>query len=280
MELMVQRGFVYGFDGDRTRCFLVWVPPLATPSTSAWHYFAGVTGLLPLLRSLKPEGVVITHYAFDRAGFAALSRLLEQYQNLYTKASTQPGPKRYITDLAQLFIATGCALHDCAGGIRWGARTQTPLDKHDAKGFYRDLHISLAALRNGYDVLIGGIPDLLEMLLWEPDVVALAGAADMWSLLGIVDAAVVSDLVLLCPRIRDGRIVCNASCKMWPDSVTRVSATHMYCWKLRSFTDTRFGGLGKCLRPLIVALLLGTDHYVKALLEAGCKRNSWAALRG
>ena len=95
VELMVQRGFVDGFDGDRTRCFPVWVPPLATPSTSAWHYFAGVTGLLPLLRSLKPEGVVITHYAFDRAGFAALSRPLEQYPNLYTKASPQPGPKEH-----------------------------------------------------------------------------------------------------------------------------------------------------------------------------------------
>ena len=82
--------------------------------------------MLPLLRSLKPEGVVITHYAFDRAGFAALSRLLEQYQNLYTKASTQPGPKRYITDLTQLFVATGCALHDCAGGFA-GAPEHRPL---------------------------------------------------------------------------------------------------------------------------------------------------------
>ena len=83
----------------------------------------------------------------------------------------------------------------------------------------------------------------------------------MWNLLGIADEAVVSDLVLLHPRIREGRIICNASCKMWPDSVTRVSAMYMYCWKFRSFSETRFGGLGKCLRPRIVALLLGTDLF-------------------
>jgi hypothetical protein len=221
---------------------------------------------------LKTDGVVITHYTFDRAGFAALARTLEQYQNLYIKACSPPGPQRIIKDMAQLFVAIGCALHDCSGGIRWGARSRIPLDTNEAKGFYKDLHISLAALRNGYDVLIGGIPDLLQMLVWETDVDAPDGTAVMWNLLGIADEAVVSDLVLLHPRIREGRIICNASCKMWPDSVTRVSAIYMYCWKLRSFSETRFGGLGKCLRPLSVALLLGTDHYVKAMLAAGCKR--------
>ena len=41
VELMVQRGYVYGFDDGEARCVPVWVPPLATPSTSAWIILRG-----------------------------------------------------------------------------------------------------------------------------------------------------------------------------------------------------------------------------------------------
>ena len=49
-----------------------------------------------MLRALKPEGVAVSHFAFDRAGFAAASRLLEQHQGLYVKAAYPEGPKQFM----------------------------------------------------------------------------------------------------------------------------------------------------------------------------------------
>ena len=77
VELLVQRAWVYGFDGDRPLCFPVWREPLHIPSTGSWYYFAAMIAHFPLLRSLKNTGLVLSHYSFDRAGFASITRLLE-----------------------------------------------------------------------------------------------------------------------------------------------------------------------------------------------------------
>lgn len=272
VELLVQRAFIYGIVDGVEVVFPVWRELVHTESTSSWQYFAAIHALFPMIRPLKLDGLIVHHYTFVRAGFTAISRLLEQHHNLFLKANNTDASRQYMASLLQLFVSTPCALHDVSGGIRWSSRDLLPKNKEGAKGFMRDLYSGIAAPRNSFDILTKGIPELLDMITWRGDFSHEDERRTLWEALDIADSEIVADLARLNPRVDRGRIVCNACSRMWPGAISRISDLYLLVWKFRKHTETRWGGVGPSLRCLVASLMMGTGVFIKALLARGAKR--------
>ena len=73
-------------------------------------------------RKLGHCGICIEHYAFDRAGFSALDRLVRQWheQEKQTWRHELHGRHPTVADLTELVVVTACALHDCHNAFKRG----------------------------------------------------------------------------------------------------------------------------------------------------------------
>ena len=250
IELLVQRGWIIAeVEGGKTKCLPILRDPLLVESTNHWTYAAAALDLFPPLRSLRPRGIHITATILDGAGFQATSRVLEQYTEAYT-ACRVPGQSRTWARWSELAVSFCCVLHSCNGGARWMMKQYLPLGKDCGKMFLKSIHVACAALRNGFDLLVKGVPLLMNMIEWdETDGDDPALVEELWRRLGM-NAKMLPDMVALNPRVRDGRIHCNAACRAWPNICERVAAVYIYTWRFRDFCEGRFGSLGPCCRTL------------------------------
>ena len=72
------------------------------------------------LRKLGHVGIAIEHYAFDRAGFTKLDRMVRQWHEEERKGwrTEIPGRTPEEADLMEWVAVTPCALHDCHNSFK------------------------------------------------------------------------------------------------------------------------------------------------------------------
>jgi len=282
-EFLMARATIYGWDARGVMS----VKPVVRDSqdmvsTSAWQYFLHVRALFPKLKKLRGRRqLCVRHDAYDRAGFSAITRYVEQDAEQFV-ATWFPEKERELEDLTDLNVSTGCCLHDIAGGIRWASKAYLPKEKEEARGFLKDLHVGIASLRNSVAALVLNVASHVESIEWADREGSFGDALALWMALEF-KPEVAEDLARLDPRVVNGRLRCNRECKLWPNAAGRIAALFQEVWHHRDFCETRFGTLGPSLRKLVATSLIGTDIYVRRLCATPGIRtyrlNGWKKLR-
>ena len=271
VELLMRKAMLYSIGLDGPECVPYFTDPVEAHDTTMWTYFVCLTTLFQCMRQLRPVGLLLIHVALDGAGFSAVTRLLEQYYSAYINHAYPEGPQRMMARLTLLFCSTRCCLHDAMGGIRWSMKHLMEEDQDKRKGFLRVVHVAIASLRNGFDILVTRQEEILDLIEWEESGDLDEDIAELWTELGCKDQRMVDDLVFLNPRVRDQKIICEPRAKTWPNYKEKILGLYTYLWSFKGFVDSRFGGMGPSLRVLIRSMLAGTGVYVKHLLRTGAK---------
>ena len=266
-EFIMQKWFFVAWQGDDIDVCCLFRDPYDMSSTSAWQYFLAHNALMAPSVTMRSCRLTWHHAAYDRAGFSAVTRMIEQMHKLFSKhAGSSSAASRQGLDAFNIDISTPCAAHDVGGSIRWSSRTLHPSDPELAKAFYKNLHIGIAAQRNALDVLVLNVISHVEDIVWDGPFDRSEEAYQVWSLLDMPEH-IAEPLALLNPRRINNKLHCNlAAREQWDEPLTMISQLFIFIWRFRMFTESRFGSFGVCLRILLAALLICTDVYVARLL--------------
>ena len=122
-ELLLQQGFLRFVDSlgrEQTRAILRDPLPLSHGKGS-WPIFACFKQFFPSPRDLGHRGVLVEHFAFDRALFSSLRRLILQDRSMRqaSRAATLPSAEAVLGPLLQWQVFTGCSCHDVHNALKW-----------------------------------------------------------------------------------------------------------------------------------------------------------------
>ena len=264
-EFLIERAFLRSTDesGAPVMVSLGRDPALLGDGKSAWHMFTALTRFFPLVQAIGHTGIVVTHYVFDRAIWSALTRLARQRHALYHKVCADQGSESEGAhrELLDWCVTTACANHDCQNALKWalkGAAGESP------EAVLKALHVSIASVRNGLDLLHGSLPAFVSgSLHFVPARIdAQEPLFNFWVTLGLEPsiAELCADLQIL-----------------WNNDKLEVSDVHredtglfekichimMPACRFRSFTDSRWLTVGDSCRSLVGCLSLGLSRWVQ-----------------
>ena len=101
-------------------------PTPLTHGKTVWHHFTAACRFFPFLRAPGHEGIVVSHYCFDRAVFHAARRRFQQRHKLYDmthRGDSDLSGKTVLLELLDWDVSTGCAAHDCQNALQWGLKS-------------------------------------------------------------------------------------------------------------------------------------------------------------
>lgn len=89
-ELLIERAFVKttSASGSPVVVCLFRDPTPLTTGKTVWHHVGAACKFFPFLRTLGHEGIIVSHYCFDRAVFQAARRRFQQRHKLYYMTHT------------------------------------------------------------------------------------------------------------------------------------------------------------------------------------------------
>ena len=219
------------------------------------------------LRSLGLQGLVVEHYAFDRAGYTKLDRLIRQLHQLRQANWVDTLPMSvHKAEQSEWVITTPCALHDGHNSFKWALKSY-----FDNKELVRDCYVAVASLRNSMDIIvseIGGWVAKKVSLVPGRSIEWQTQQAQLWHTLG-VDTEIVEILVdrlqLHYDPVADRLEVCQEAAAAEKDVVSVVVTTLLDSWRFVPWTDSRWITLGQSSRTLVYALLTGVGGLVRYL---------------
>ena len=158
-EFLVQRVFLLASfaDGSKKMVSLSKMPVPMSNGKGAWQHFTALTQFMPMLRRHKPQGIIVSHYAFDRAIYASVERKCRQRHELYYVR--QAGGTHSLQgdlalqELTDWVVSTPCTCHDCHNSLKWALHRYATEDTEVVK----NLHIVIESLRNGFCQLHGAL---------------------------------------------------------------------------------------------------------------------------
>ena len=211
------------------------------------------------------KGAGEEHHSLDRAGFTAIRRLLAQS---YSEAADWEHDcnvtNNTILQLLQWDEYTPCSVHDIHNGMKWSLFVQ-----FRDKDLMRNAHITIASLRQSYDLLLGHVAEwaLKNINLAEP---LSADEVDelrmLWDCLGILPE-VADLLVTLELRWTGGALNISRKCVEHDDLLGSIVTSLLTVWKFKQFTDSRWVTVGESTRTIIAGLLTGLDGLAQMLLS-------------
>ena len=166
-DYLVQVAFFRFLDASgQPKGILLFAPPSPeTQGKAAIHQFAAGCSFMKTLRQRGHQGIVVQHYAFDRANYTALGRLFKQHHlSLQSGFGGDARAATYLS-LQEWVVTTGCAAHDCHNAFKWSMNFHTKND-----GLLKDIFIGFASLRNAYNLIVEHLPGwVLRHICWTPD---------------------------------------------------------------------------------------------------------------
>ncbi len=124
--------------------------PLEEGAT-ALHELTACVRFFPMVRTHGHEGVVVSHYAFDRALFNKLTRLNKARHRLYyevASGSSELSEKWELQWLKDWTVATPCPTHDLQNSLKWGMSSAGMPDSA-----HRDLFAVIESLRSSFKII-------------------------------------------------------------------------------------------------------------------------------
>ena len=269
-EFLIERGFLRSTDsnGQPTMVCLGRDPLPLRDGKSAWHMFSALTRFFPLVQTLGHRGIIVSHYVFDRAMWAPLTRLVQQRHALFHQFACERG-ERTEAESAQMqlldwCVSTPCANHDCQNALKWALKNSGENQEDMLKG----LHVSIAALRNGMDLLHAFLPAFVQQSV--SFVLARPGAREplynFWVALGL--ESIVAELCAeLQAMWRNDRLEVSEDCSEDPQLFEKLSHILLQACRFKSFTDSRWLTVGDACRSLVASLSLGLSQWVQLTRE-------------
>lgn len=239
--------------------------PLPLTSKLAWYLFACGKAFIPLARGLGHRGILVHHYAFDRAVYSALVMRFGAWHDLRHTQRPDNGNACIQSELLWLtewIVATGCCCHDVHNSLKWSVHAL-----FQNESMIKDLFVVVESLRNSYSLLVAHLPKWLRR-----SVRFVAPQANttflhtLWTSLQI-DSEVVDVLVSLELRWSGDRLeVCNRF-EDDPHLMHMLSGALLHLWRFRKFCDSRWITVGVTCRTLVIGLLTGLHDTVRYIRE-------------
>ena len=222
------------------------------------------------LRQLGHHGIAIEHYAFDRAGFTKLNRLIRQWHEEERKGWRHdiPGRTPDEADLMEWLVTTPCALHDCHNSFKWAL-----FHWFQDKDMLRDCYVGVESLRNSMGALDRELGSWVALKLSFHE-----GRGEGWVLrqVQLLEALKVSAeaVDLLAHQLQlyfdagSGRLYVTEAARDMDDLVGRIVATLLEVWRFKKWSDSRWITLGQSSRTIVAALLTGVSGLVAHILQS------------
>ena len=266
LELLLQRVFLKTIapSGEHLVTAYFRDPVPLDNGKGAWPCFTAACECFPMLKTMGHMGISISHYCFDRALYSSLGRILRQRHMLYHEMAISGSSNEGEAILSQMtdwVVTTACANHDCQNALKWGlAWLQTSED------LTKKLHIAIASLRNGYDLLLKHLLNfVLEYLQLVDDDFEVANSLETyWACLG-VEPEVASDLSRLGLRWHQGKLLLFRSAASTHGFMDSIRAALLSVFRFKSFTDSRWVTVGEACRSLVASLSLGLMGLVQMI---------------
>lgn len=263
-EFLMQRLYIHVLSplGDRLAAVVVSEPKPLSKGKKATNLFSAGAKHFPMLRSFGRKGIVVFHLGADRAVFSALDRLFRQRQRAYYDPQLGPdlGDEASMLEKTDLYIATGCALHDISNAIQWGFASISGGE------VLKDIHIVIESCRNSFVFIQANvIKFLVERLGFVQPPIDTELVLRFWRALG-VDGDWLDILGYLNPWWDGNRLLISEAAKDDPDLIGKVSDLILYLWRWRKFVETRWVTIGPSCRALVASLCVGLEEVVAITL--------------
>lgn len=262
VEFLLQRGWykTIGPEGNVCMCVLLADPVPLSYGKGSWYLYTAAEQFAPLVQELGHEGICVTHYAFDRAIFGALTSKLfrrheQQHERQKATGRTHTGiPMRWL-DWA---VATGCAMHDAQNGLKWALAPFT-----ESSDVVRDLHITIESLRNSFLILHSHLGSFLQAanIGFDHKPYNRDQVYEFWVSLG-VGGDVVETFVDLNPWFSGGRLWVSGRWEGHSQLEEHLSRVILYLLHLKRFTESRWCTIGPSCRALVGCLAVGLELLV------------------
>ena len=257
-EFLMERGYVKAMkpSGEQTHALLLLPPRPLEHGKNAWCSFTAYCEFFPCLKQLGHRGPSLSHFAADRAAFAATLRKVRQLHKAFEESKDDPEHK--FLCLLNMVLGTGCPLHDAQGGFKWSMKRFVVGD------VLHKLHITLESLRNSFSLIAGHVFQFIMVVIEfdaaeydKHDVYAF------WAALG-VKVDLLDLLVEANPVWRNGRLFVSKAwadaCEDWFQEVAFLISA-VCNW--RKFTESRWLGAGASSRSLIGSCACGLERLVQ-----------------
>jgi hypothetical protein len=263
-ELLIERAFVKttSASGSPVVVCLFRDPTPLTHGKTVWHHFSAACKFFPFLRTLGHEGIIVSHYCFDRAVFQAARRRFQQRHKLYYithRGDSDMAGKMVLLELLDWDVSTGCAAHDCQNALQWALKSLC----RDEADTVKRLWVSISALRNSYDLLHRYMPAFISQKLHvSEEPYDQHSVYSFWVTLG-VDSEVADILAAMNLHCAGGKLCVTVSNQSLGDIQERIATAMLAVFRFKQFTDSRWITVGDSCRSLMASLALGLQGLVE-----------------
>ncbi len=235
--------------------------PLLVKKT-ALEEFTAFNQFLTHPRQMGYEGLLIFHVCFDRQMHSALSRLIRQKSELYYSILSGGRPRtneNAAKQIKEIVVSTACANHDLQNGLKWSM--QPIADK--GKDVHKSLYVSVAALRQSFNLLLAKLPVFVAGRLSPVEDMAYDNESwyQFFMCMG-VEQSLATRLCQLGLHYADNMLKFHASFKHDPNLASDVVALLTSLFTFRQFTDSRWVTIGCSCRTFVASHALGLAELV------------------
>ena len=271
-DFLMQRAYLRTSDdkGDPIITCILADPVPMSEGKSATHQYTAAKDFLPLVKEIGHRGVCISHYCFDRAGFAPVSKLLKQRHCLYHHKATSADPsgEAHLQQRLDWTVSTACCNHDCHNALKWGL---APL--HQIEDL-KDLYIVVGSLRNSFDLIHSHLKTfVVENILFVAEEGDAQETYHYWVQLGVQSdvAEALADLNL---QWANGHLQVNDRHKSSECLIEAICTSMLTIFKWTKFTDSRWCTIGAASRSLVASLTVGLEALAKKI-RSNPKMSDW-----
>ncbi|CAK0853676.1 unnamed protein product [Prorocentrum cordatum] len=207
-------------------------------------------------------GPLVTWGVWDRAISSGMGRRMRQRAKAYYlhMQNTIGKDAAYMLWLWTWVVCTHCKCHDLHNALKW-AIVQQLLNR----AALRSCWIALESVRNGYSVLTRALPFWLPLRVTHEDR-PTAVLKELWTLLGVPDDWMPLFLSLQIVFL-DGKLRVCSSLES-EDAAQRITVVLLHAWKFTRWSDSRWCGLGKCTRCMLLVVCLGLSDLVQWIRDS------------
>ena len=260
------------YDGTQKGAVVLLQPRSLSAGTTALHCYACAEAAFETLKQKGFTGISIAHYCIDRANMSAMMDLLEARHAKWAAEHLRlGGPVQQ--RLMDWVTCTGCAMHDASKALQWALDPWVT-----EKQMLKDLHIVIESCRQAYDLLEEYMPAFLIKHMERVDTpYSKAEVAHWWRCLG-AGADWIDSLVDVNPFFLQGKLRVSMMADGKVLLASTVANCLFYVFKLKTFSETRWCGVGQSCRGLVASLSVGL--YPLALLALELKGSVDTKLHG
>ena len=254
--------------------------PLTCGKTAALEFSMLREHGIPLrLQGFKGE--VLEHYAWDRAKFSALTRLVKAWHRSLPFEGTPDLPASLL-HLTQFVVTTPCACHDVSKANQWAL-----FFEYSNKELLRDVFVAVESVRHSMDLVRSHMEQWIAQSLVFTEPLAADEIEHLritWVALGVECKFVELLAETLQLRCRGGQLLLTSSCSSMEDLIGTVKAALLAGWSFKRFTESRWATIGASTQGVVFGYLTGLPSLISFIFDDPSSSkfylNGWRRLVG